>query len=142
MISVDIEKEIKKENKIIGSLNLRQTVCVLVGFVLAVLLYILTELPIDILAIPYIIIGAIVAYIGWPHKNNLTAEQIVGKKITRMIYKNETRKYRTKNKYVVLLNKAYSIQKQKDLSNKKIAKRLKAQEKNKKKKRSKLKPIA
>ena len=142
MISVDIEKEIKKENKIIGNFNLRQVISISVGVVLAGLLYLITDLTIEILIIPFFIIGSIVAYVGWPHKNNLTAEQVIEKKVSRLLYKNETRKYRTLNSYVVMLNKAYTTQKQKDLADKKIAKKIKKQEKMKKKKISKIKSIA
>ena len=128
MISVDIEKEIKKENKVLGNFNLRQVICISIGVIAGLLLYFITKLTIDVLIIPFFCIGGIVAYVGWPHKNNLTAEQIIEKKISRMLYKNEARKYRTLNSYVSLLNKAYTAQKQKDLANKAVAKKMKKQE--------------
>lgn len=142
MICNDIEKEIKKDNEVFLGCNKRQIICILIGVGLAFLLTIITKATVDMLIPVYLIIGLGAAYCGKKHKNNRTAEQIILKKISKMVYSNEKRVYRTMNRYVLVLNKAYASQKRKDLSNKKILKLVKTKQKNSKKKRTKMKSFA
>lgn len=141
MISVDIEKEIQQKNKIFLGLTLRQALCIVFAIACAILMALLLSPSISIY--PSLVVGAICFAFGWYQKDGLTAEKYVFKVLKEKFYKNDKRKYRTKNKYIALMNKEYRRHERIDKSNKKIAKVLKKEQKQNKKRvrKTKLKAI-
>lgn len=104
MIIFPIEKEIDTEHKIFKGLSFRQAICGgMILFIVMILYFTTHTLEYTVYgAIPFVIIFGL---LGWYRKNGLHAEDYALKKIQTKIYNNETRKYRTKNKYVSIFNK-------------------------------------
>jgi energy-coupling factor transporter transmembrane protein EcfT len=96
MISVEIEKEINQENKVILNFNVRQVVCL--GITLAFILFIIFVLGIDyeISVYPAGIVAVIMAAFGWYKPNGLPFEKVLLKKAQQFFYHSNVRKYRTK----------------------------------------------
>ncbi len=139
MIAVNIEKEIKQENKVIGKFTVRQ-----VGFIIAALgvvtaFYFIAKPTIETSIGVGMICGVIAWYFGFHKKNGLPVEYFWWKKIKTVILMNFKRPYRTKNMYVTMLNASYQAEKMADMQDKRKAKLLKRREKRKETKRSKLK---
>ena len=142
MLSVDIEKEIQQKNKVFLGLTMRQSICIVFAVVCAVLIYM--ALPSAYSIYPSFAIGGIYFMFGWYHKDGLTAEKYIFKLLREKFYKNNKRKYRTKNRYITLMNNEYRRHEGIDRGNKRIAKQIKKeQNKNKRRtKRTKIKAIS
>ena len=128
MLTLPIEAEIETEHKVIRNLNKRQTVCA-GGILLATLgFYAFTK---DVLNTMFLTapVAFVLGYIGWKVTNGLKAEELVWMKLKQFFYKNAIRKYRTKNHYFELMNAGYRKMRNKDFSNKKIAKKVMKAEK-------------
>lgn len=129
MISVQVEKEIKQENKIFGAFTTRQAIVLGVSAVFTVLFYLLTGITIDALMYFSLPLGAAAYFLGFYKKNGLYAEYYLFKRVKGFIYQNERRRYRSKNRYITMLNRAYRRDLEQDLSDpqkKKYLKRRKA----------------
>ena len=129
MISVQVEKEIKQENKIFGAFTTRQAIVLSVSAVFTVLFYLLTGITIDALMYFSLPLGAAAYFLGFYKKNGLYAEYYLFKRVKGFIYQNERRRYRSKNRYITMLNRAYRRDLEQDLSDpqkKKYLKRRKA----------------
>lgn len=133
MISVRIEKEIKGENKVALGLNFRQLVCVAVCGGLAVGLSLVTGLPITEAVIPDSVLAVAAYYVGWKEMNGMKAEYFALKKAKEMVYHNQVRTYRTKNRYVTLLNERYQAMRAEDMQDKRKVGVLKREEKRRRK---------
>ena len=135
MLTLPIEAEIEKEHKVIRNLNKRQTICAgaIVGITFGMYAYTKDPLQTLVLVAPF---GLIFAYIGWKITNGLHAEELILMNIKKSLYKNGVRKYRTKNLYFSLMNAGYRALRNKDMSNKKIAKKVLRQEKYRKNRKS------
>lgn len=142
MISVDIEKEIQQKNKVFLGLTLRQVLCVVFAIISAFIMALLLSPGVSVY--PSLVIGAICFTFGWYQKDGMTAEKYLFKRLKTDFYKNGQRKYRTKNKYVSLMNKEYRRHETIDRADKRTAKALKKEQKQNKKriKKTNLKPIS
>lgn len=133
MISVRIEKEIKGENKVALGLNFRQLVCVSICGGLAVGLSLVTGLPITEAVIPDSVLAVAAYYVGWKEVNGMKAEYFALKRVKELVYRNQVRTYRTKNRYVTLLNERYQAMRAADMQDKGKAKIMKKEEKRRRK---------
>jgi hypothetical protein len=131
MLSVDIEKEIKQENKILLGLSMRKFICVLRSVLMAIVFALLFSMNFYVSIIPSMVVGAIAFAFGWIKFDGVPMEEFLFKKINEAFYGTKKRTYRTKNAYVTLLNKEYARRKQIDLANKQVRKSLKMQKKSK-----------
>lgn len=144
MVTVDIEREIQQENKIFMGLSIRKAVACVVAIVICIILTVLLTFEISIY--PCVGVAVLVYFFGWFKKDGLTFEKYLIKIIKEKLYHNNIRKYRTKNKYVSLMNNEYNRHKNIDMSNKQVAKQIKKEAKeqakaDKKSKVSKLQGI-
>lgn len=131
MLSVDIEKEIKQENKVLLGLSMRKFICVCISLLFAIIFAILFSMNFYVSVIPSMIVGSIAFAFGWIKFDGVPMEEFAFKKVNEIFYGTKKRKYRTKNGYITLLNQEYSRRKQIDMSNKKIRKSLKKKKKSK-----------
>lgn len=141
MLSVDVEKEIQQKNKVFLGLTLRQIACVLFAVICAIVFAIVLSTELSVY--PSLVVGVICWFFGWYSKDGLTAEKYLLKILKEKFYKNGERKYRTKNRYITLMNREYRRHERIDRADKKIAKALKKEQKQNKKRirTTKMKPI-
>lgn len=142
MVTKDIEKEIQQDNKIFLGLTGRQFAALGIGLAVSIILTLVVSWDISMyLCLP---IGVLCYFIGWRKKDGLTYERYLFKLFKQKFYHSNTRSYRTKNRYVPLMNAEYKRHRQIDMANKKIAKRYKKELKKaaKQQKKSHLKAIA
>lgn len=144
MISVKIEKEIKGENKIIGNFTLRQALCFAFDLIVLGIVYFFLKPTEDVIILIGGALGFGTWYIAFHKKNGMPSEYFLIKKIKEKVLKNTDRAYKTKNKYITMLNAGYLRDRNADLSDKKTAKIVKKNMKKeaKNKKVSKLKVYA
>lgn len=107
MLLFTIEKEIAHDNKVFGNFTIRQAIFTVISAVAILLFYMITN---DIVfgmicASP---VAALCIYLGFYNIGGLSPEEIALKKIESKFFKNEIRKYRTKNQYFQLMNRAYA----------------------------------
>ena len=133
MLNVDIEKEIKQENKVLLGLNIRKFICVLISLLFAVLFALLFSMNFYISIIPSMAVGTVAFAFGWIKFDGMPMEEFIFKKINEVFYGTKRRKYRTKNAYITLLNEEYARRKSIDMANKKVRKKLKRNKKTKNK---------
>lgn len=143
MINVDIEKEIKQENKILFGLNMRQIICLSVALVISVILALILGYDSDLLIYPALAVGGLCFAFGWKKYDGLPMERVILRKVRDYVYKNDKRTYKTQNRYIAMMNEEYARRKYIDLSNKKILKQVKRDDKRRKKitRKSKMKII-
>lgn len=144
MISQEIEKEIQQENKVILNFTMRQVSCLSVAVVCSVLIAVFLGLEFSIAVYPCMIIGGLCFAFGWMKQDGIPMERILLKKLQTTLYKNNVRVYKTKNRYITLLNREYDRRRQMDMRDRRMKKRQKKERKDKKKaaKMSRLKKIA
>lgn len=106
MLNIEINKEIKGDNKIIANLNFRQTIVSAIAGVILLVLYFSTKeaMPLEYFMLVAAIVGAIAWWFGWHTKSGLKGEQHLYIIIKNKIEGNKGRIYATKNKYVSLIN--------------------------------------
>lgn len=147
MISVEIEKEINQENKAIANLNLRQVICVGILAIAAIIMVVFLKLDSEILFYPVLALGSILWAFGWYKPNGIPFEKVLFKQIQSIIYGSNTRKYKTKNQYVIMVNEEYNRRKNIDMSDKRLRKQIEKEQKKEEKelkkaqKRSVCKPV-
>lgn len=144
MLSKEIEKEIQQENKVILNFTLRQVVCLSVAVVCSVLISVVLAWDFTIAIYPCFAIGALCFAFGWMKQDGIPMERILSKKLQTYLYKNNTRIYKTKNRYTVMMNREYDRRRLLDSRDKKLKKKLRKDTKKKKKElqKSQLKKIA
>ena len=143
MLSVDIEKEIQQENRIILGLTMRQLVCLGIAGLVSILLVLFLGADSDLMMFPMFGVGIACFFFGWKKYDGLPTEQMLLRKLRTFVYKNDRRIYRTKNAYVTLLNAEYGRLRAIDLSDRKVAKAIRREEKLKarQRKKSTIKPV-
>ena len=147
MISVEIEKEIDQENKVIMDFNLRQIICLIILVIVVVFLLFGLKLDTEILMYPVGAVALVLYGFGWWKPNGITFEKYLVKQIQAIIYGSNTRKYKTKNQYVVMVNEEYNRRKFIDMSDKRLRKQIEKEQKRAEKelkkaaKRSVCKPV-
>lgn len=134
MIAVKIEKELRQDNRIFGNFTFRQVGCFGVAAVIEVLFYLIVRPGINNMVAMGMVLGTLGWYFGFHKKNGLNMEFFLWKKVKEYMLKNNTRTYRTKNKYITMLNSAYLSDKNADMTDKIAKKEIKRLEKEKKKK--------
>ena len=144
MISREIEKEIQQENKVILNFTMRQVVCLSVALVFSVLISVVLAWDFTIAIYPCLVIGAVCFAFGWMKQDGIPMERILMRKLQVHLYKNNVRIYKTKNRYVVMMNREYDRRRLVDCQDKKIQRRLKKVQRKRKKAqgKSKLQRIA
>lgn len=131
MLNVDIEKEIKQENKVLLGLNLRKFICVCISLLFAIAFALLFSMNFYVSIIPSMAVGTVAFAFGWIKFDGVPMEEFIFKKINEMFYGTKRRKYRTKNAYVTLLNQEYARRKAIDMKSKQVKKELKKHKKSK-----------
>lgn len=129
MISVEIEKEINQENKVIMDFNLRQVICILILAAISIIMVVGLKIDSEILLYPIGVVALILYAFGWYKPNGLPFEKVLWKQIQALVYGSNTRKYKTKNQYVVMVNEEYNRRKNIDMSDKKLRKQIEREQK-------------
>lgn len=144
MISREIEKEIQQENKVILNFTMRQVVCLSVAVVCSVLISVVLAWDFTIAIYPCLVIGVVCFAFGWMKQDGIPMERILVRKLQVYLYKNNVRVYKTKNRYVVMMNREYDRRRLVDSKDKRLKKSVRkdAMRKKKELRRSKLKRIA
>lgn len=135
MLSVKVEKEIKQENRVIGPLTLRQTVCLIAALIGVILFAVIVRPDLETGMGAGLILGAIAWFFGFYKKNGIYIEYFIIKRVKIFCFRNFQRKYRTKNRYIRLMNDHYEKERTADLSDKKRARKVKRMEKKRRAKR-------
>jgi hypothetical protein len=131
MVSVEVEREIDHENKVILGMTVRQLICMGVAAVLAILIAALFGWNLNMALLPMGVVAAACCAFGWYKPNGETYEKYLFKLIRATLYRGNRRKYKTKNQYVTMMNEEYQRRRNMDLANKKIAKQIKKDSKKK-----------
>ena len=134
MLNLPIEREIEVEHKVFRDFNLRQTICLVVSGVIAVIMYLIFRNWLLMVAFtaPF---ALLLIYLAKPGENGEKAEEVLMKFAERHYYNNQTRSYRTRNRYVPLVNEAYRRMRARDLSDKRTAGKMAVLEKKSRKRR-------
>ncbi len=106
MLNLPIESEIETEHKVFRDFNMRQTVCLVITGGIAIVMYMIFRSWFLMVAFtaPF---ALLLMYFAKPGENGEKAEDLIMKAAEKHFYKNQTRIYRTKNKYIPLMNNAY-----------------------------------
>ena len=120
MVVVDIPKEIQQENKVVLFFTMRQLVCVSVAAVLCFAIAVVFDMNFEVAVIPCMVIGVIAFAFGWVKQDGLTMERLLVKYLQKMFYGNHVRRYRTKNRYVMLMNREYRRHRSVDEGNRRV----------------------
>lgn len=139
MISVKVEKEIKQENHIFGSFSLRQVIVLAITGFIILLIYFITRLDFSMMAPIGVGLGVLAYFFGFKKRDGLYYEYFLFKKIKNFVFMNTRRRYRTKNKYITMLNKSYLADKMTDMQDRKKRKAYERKMKQSKNKKTKLK---
>ena len=137
MLNVEIEKEIQQENKILLNFNLRQVICLCVAVVLSVVCVVFLDMEFSLALYPCMVIGGVCFVFGWGKMDGLPMERILAKKLQTALYQNDVRVYKTRNRYISMLNREYDRRRVADLQDKRIKKQIKRERKVVKKKKKK-----
>ncbi|MBQ7724357.1 MAG: PrgI family protein [Lachnospiraceae bacterium] len=134
MLNLPIESEIEVEHKVFRDFNLRQTICLAVSGVIAVIMYLIFRNWLLMVAFtaPF---ALLLIYLAKPGENGEKAEEVLMKFAERHYYNNQTRSYRTRNRYVPLMNEAYRRMRARDLSDKRTAGKMAALKEKSRKRR-------
>ena len=109
MLILPIEKEIETEHKVLGRFTARQVICggAIIACVVVFYLMLKDLFWVLLCTMPFLFVFGM---IGWYTKYGLHLEDLALKKLQVQYYRNEIRRYRTKNYYFALLNAAYAKQ--------------------------------
>jgi hypothetical protein len=140
MLSVEIEKEIQQENKVLLNFNLRQVICLCVAAVLSVVCAVFLDMEFSLAVYPCMVVGGVCFAFGWWKPDGLPMERVWVKKMQTLIYKNNVRLYKTKNRYIIMLNREYDRRRAEDLKDRRIRRQLRRERRilRKKRRRSRL----
>ena len=106
MLILPIEREIEGDHKIFKGFNFRQVIAILVILVLSFVFWNTTDDIFATILLDAIPCGIAVVF-GWYNKYGLRAEDALIKQITDKKYKNNQRRYRTKNQYFQMYSSVY-----------------------------------
>lgn len=143
MICVEIEKEIQQENKILLNLNLRQVICLCIAAFLSVVCSAFLKLDFSVALYPCMAIGGGCFVFGWGKWDGLPMEKILAKKIETAVFQNSGRVYRTKNRYISLMNGVYDKMRAADCKDKAIVRQIRREcrERRRRRKKSRIRAI-
>ena len=140
MVSVEVEKEIDHENKIFIGMTVRQIIFMGLAIVLAILSAWMMNWDINLAMLPIGIIAAVCLAFGWWKPNGENFEKYLIKLIRNFFYHGNSRRYKTKNQYVAMMNEEYQRRRNVDNASKEVQKQIKLENKGKKKEKSQYKP--
>ncbi len=120
MLSKEIEKEIQQENKVLLNFTLRQVVCLSVAILCSVIIAVFLQLDFSISIYPCMVIGAVCFAFGWVKQDGMPMEQLLLRRLRIGIYQNQTKVYKTKNRYVTMFNQEYAHRRMVDSKDKKV----------------------
>ncbi len=136
-----IPKEIKGENKIALNMNGKQLIACGTGIAIDLGIYYSMHLELDqMLMVTLVLVGGALV-VSSKTVDGVSVPYYAFDYIKKMAYRYDHRTYRTKNKIITALNSKYKELKAKDMQDKKTAKKVKALEKARDKKKTKLKAI-
>lgn len=143
MISREIEKEIQQENKVILNFTMRQVVCLSVAVVCSVVISVFLGWDFTIAIYPCFVMGILCFAFGWVKQDGIPMERILLKRLQTTLYRNHIRVYKTKNRYIILLNREYNRRRKLDYQDKRLKKiiRKDGRKKKREQQKSKLKKI-
>ncbi len=109
MLVVRIEKEVEDDHKVALGCSLKQLIC-LVGIVAVCGIFYLAShsLVLSFFCAAPVAVG--LAYFGWYTRNGMQPEDILLKRLQTKYFKNDVRRYRTRNSYFALYNGALERQ--------------------------------
>ena len=134
MISVEIEKEINRENKVIFGCTKRQLICCGIALLIDALSMVVLGFDLNLAMYPIMISAFVCAGFGWYKPNGEPLEKVLIKKVQTYIYGSNKRKYRTKNQYVTMMNAEYARRRVIDMGNKQLMKQIRKENKKQKRK--------
>lgn len=120
MITVKAEKEIDEKNKIFMGITLRQMVVIVIFLIIGALIRLIIKPPQAVFMFICTIFGVLTYYLAFKEYEGFPPEYSFMKKIRTMIFNNEKRYSRTKNRYLGLLNNAYGMDRLEELKDRKI----------------------
>ncbi len=128
MLNLPIESEIEVEHKVIRNFNMRQTVCLGISGAIAVIMYLIFHNWILMVAFtaPF---ALILMYFAKPGDNGEKAEDQLMKLAERHYYRNQVRIYRTENRYIPLMNRAYRRMRIRDQTDRELVQQMKRKQK-------------
>ena len=134
MLNLPIESEIEAEHKVFREFNLRQTICIGITCVAAIIMYLIFRNWMLMVAFsaPF---ALVLLFFAKPGENGEKAEDIIRKSAERHYYRNQTRSYRTKNRYVALMNREYRRLAAEDQKDPKRVRKLRQAQKRREKRR-------
>lgn len=112
MLILPIEREIEGDHKIFKGLNLRQVIAFIVIIALSFIFWKMTDDVLATILLDAIPCGIAIVF-GWYNKYGLRAEDALIKQVTDKKYKNNRRRYRTKNQYFGMYSSVYQEEKNK-----------------------------
>ena len=106
MLTLPIEGEVETEHKVFRDFNMRQTVCLCIIAVIAIIMYVIFRNWMLMVGFttPF---ALLLMYFAKPGENGEKAEEVLMKAAERHYYKNQTRVFQTKNQFIPLMNRAY-----------------------------------
>lgn len=137
-----IVKEIETEHKVFKEYNMRQVISMIATAIVFVVFYIIFySLTVAIgFTVPF---AGLFLLLSKSSSTGLSAEETIMKNAKEHYYHNSSRKYRTKNKYAIMMNSSYKKLRNADCGDKAVLKQMKKDKKNKERKikKSKVKAI-
>lgn len=106
MLSNPIESEIEVEHKVFRDFNVRQVICLIIGGFIGLCMYVYFRDVVLMVgfSLPF---GLVLGVISRKDDNGRTAEEVFIKKAAGAIYRNDKRVFRTRNRYVKLVNEEH-----------------------------------
>lgn len=138
MVSREIEKEIRQENKVVLNLTVRQLVCVAFALLCSVTFAVVLRLDFDEAVYPSLFVGAACFAFGWYRREGLFLEELILRRLESGIYRNRVRCYRTMNGYTRLFNQEYARRGRIDARSRKRRRHRRLEEGKRKKKKGSL----
>lgn len=107
MLNIEIQKEIRGDNKIAIGMNIRQLIVASIAGTVSLLVYFNLKdmFEMEEIMMIILIISAIAWWFGWHMKSGLHGEQLIYLKIKDMVSRKTGRIYQTENGYVKLMSK-------------------------------------
>ena len=91
MISVEIEKEINQENKVIMDFNLRQVICIIILVIVSILIVAFMGWNTQTTLYPISAVAAVLFAFGWYKPNGMPFEKYAMKQIQMLLYGRDVR---------------------------------------------------
>lgn len=116
MVTLEIEKEIRNESRVLFGFTLRQVISF--GMVIGVIAgeVVFLRPGTDVLIASGMGLGALAYYMSFHKKNGLYMDYYLENRVREFMLHNSVRDFRVKNSYVRALNAAYERERKRELS--------------------------